>query len=84
MTDRIGTCSLCGGPVVVSGYLSSAHCDHCGALPVTLPQRPVIPMTPAPRMPRPAHLTWVEDGKLSVIDDSQHHGRHCSCIFCRE
>jgi hypothetical protein len=78
MTDRIGTCSLCGGDVVTSGYMGSTHCNRCGAIPKT----PVIPMV-KPRMPKPAHLTWVEDGKLSVIQDSQHHGRHCSCDYCR-
>lgn len=42
MTNRIGTCSLCGGPVSVSQYSvdMTPHCEHCGAMP----KLPVIPM----------------------------------------
>lgn len=37
MNDRIGTCSICCGAVVSSGYgRSSAHCENCGAVPKAL------------------------------------------------
>jgi hypothetical protein len=55
MTDRIGTCSICGGSVVTSGYMNATHCSKCGAVPAAAPG--VIPMV-QPRMPQPAHLTW--------------------------
>lgn len=60
MDRRIGTCGECGGPVVVSEYSdnSTPHCQRCGAIPKSA-ALPVIPMQP--RMPRPAHLTWIED-----------------------
>lgn len=45
MEDRIGTCSLCGGPVVVPAMMvyPTPHCRRCGAIPA-VPQLPVIPM----------------------------------------
>lgn len=61
MTDRIGTCSLCGGAVIPAGYMHQTHCRDCGAIPrYSNDPAPVIPME-QPRMPRPAHLTWIED-----------------------
>lgn len=84
MEDRIGTCSLCGGPVVVPCMMvnPTPHCRRCGAIPVT-PHGPVIPMQPPERpirrtnwarwnierMPRPAHLTYIEDGQPPTIQD---------------
>lgn len=64
MDTRIGTCSECGGAVVTSGYMNAVHCIKCGAIPRGAPG--VIPMRQPsvnlrPRMPRPAHLTWIED-----------------------
>ncbi len=47
------------------------HCLTCGSIPVaTDPMSyPVIPME-RPRMPRPAHLTWIdEDSKPSTMED---------------
>lgn len=58
MEDRIGTCSLCGGPVVVPSMMvnPTPHCAQCGAIPVT-PHGPVIPMQQplTPRGDKPGH-----------------------------
>lgn len=45
MDNRIGTCSECGGAVVVPMYSvnPTPHCEHCGAIPMA-PHGPVIPM----------------------------------------
>ncbi len=45
MMDRIGTCSLCGGPVVVPCHMVNPvpHCERCGAIP-KVPHGPVIDM----------------------------------------
>lgn len=49
MENRIGTCSICGGPVVVPCYMiyPTPHCDRCGAIPAN-PHGPVIPMRQPP------------------------------------
>lgn len=78
MDTRIGTCSECGGAVVVPPMMvhPTPHCIRCGAI-ARHPHGPVIPMEPVhpvplpdwressvnlrPRMPRPAHLTYVDD-----------------------
>jgi hypothetical protein len=62
MTDRIGTCSQCGGPITDETPSIQKHCNRCGAIAVPPgTYGPVVPMQPAPRMPRPSHLTWIED-----------------------
>jgi len=45
MENRIGTCSECGGAVVVCQYsdFPTPHCVRCGAIPVAS-KLPVIPM----------------------------------------
>lgn len=47
MDNRIGTCSICGGPVVMPTMMVNpiACCQQCGAHP-TQPHGAVIPMTP--------------------------------------
>lgn len=58
MNITIGTCSICGGPVVVSPPWhggtapSTPTCSNCGATR-TQPHGPVIPMTPQPAPPQP-------------------------------
>jgi hypothetical protein len=61
---RIGTCSLCGGPVVtVDGAdHSTPHCDRCGAV-AKWPATPVIPME------RPQWGTR-QGTQVSTIDDN--------------
>jgi hypothetical protein len=46
MNTRIGTCSECGGPVIVPAMMvnPTPYCDSCGAI-ARNPQ-PVIPMQP--------------------------------------
>lgn len=43
--NRIGTCSLCGGPVSVPSAMvhPTPHCETCGAIPKN-PHGPLIPM----------------------------------------
>lgn len=41
----VGTCGLCGGPVVDGKEFIQAHCRHCGATPKR--DLPTIEMTPA-------------------------------------
>lgn len=77
MDTRVGTCSECGGPVVVPSMMvnPTPHCLRCGAI-ARNPHGPVIPMEPEPsvnlrpRMPRPVHLTWVEDVTPSIAEDT--------------
>lgn len=47
MDNRIGTCSLCGGPVVMPAMMVNPVpcCQHCGAHPKH-PHGPVIEMEP--------------------------------------
>lgn len=56
MDTRIGTCSECGGPVVVQSYTDNAtpHCLRCGAIP----RLPVIPMQ---RPPQRTKLPYLDD-----------------------
>lgn len=56
--NRIGTCSNCGGPVIVSddAVHPVPHCASCGAIPKTpyVPPLPVIPMeVPVPTVQDP-------------------------------
>lgn len=53
MTHTIGTCSLCGGRVVLHEHWMSVnpqipHCESCGARAAE-PHGPVIPMEPPAR-----------------------------------
>ena len=45
--QRIGTCSECGGPVVVPNMMVNPvpYCRECGAVMIN-PHGPVIPMQP--------------------------------------
>lgn len=74
MEDRVGTCSLCGGPVVMPSMMVHAtpHCLSCGAIAKN-PHGPVIPME-RPRMPRPKHLTWIEDIETAIPDTERGFG----------
>lgn len=67
MENRIGTCSICGGPVVVPAMMihSTPHCLSCGAI-ARNPHGPVIPMerTPLSRIEdTPPHL-WEDQWAL--------------------
>jgi len=47
MDSRIGTCSICGGPVIVPAMMVNPvpHCANCGAIAQN-PHGPIIPMQP--------------------------------------
>lgn len=49
MEPAIGTCSECGGPVIVPSMMVNPvpHCQRCGAT-AAKPHGPVIPMTKPP------------------------------------
>lgn len=66
----IGTCSLCGGPVVTPDVWHGIQrpprtCERCGAHAVDY--GPVIPMTPA-HSPRPQHPWWGSGTHDSTVD----------------
>lgn len=54
---RIGTCSICGGAVIVDAA-AKHRCTNCGATPSWSPSAPpVLPM----RLPKPTALPLRED-----------------------
>ncbi len=58
MNITIGTCSECGGPVQIPEYWMGVNppvptCGKCGAT-LAQPYGPVLPMKPAPKLPKDA------------------------------
>lgn len=56
---RIGTCSLCGGSVVVPEYAIHPvpHCDRCGAI-AKVPHGPVVEMERPVKAPLPTNVIF--------------------------
>ncbi len=67
MSERIGTCSLCGGPVVTTGYGHlSAHCTSCGAL-----RKPAVIEMERPLRPNRTPVHTKEDIRGSRISNTK-------------
>lgn len=69
MNDRIGTCSLCGGPVVAPATMMAVPvCVRCGA--IARSPWPEIPMEEQPR-PAPKPMSRIEDTPSSTRQDDE-------------